>query len=135
MASCIDKPSIGSEGRDMKLLTLVAIAALPAVALAQSGHSGHGKPGAAADTTATQAYRAANAKMHKEMDLTFSNDADVDFVRAMIPHHRGAIDMARVALQHGRDEQTRKWASDVIREQEREIAEMQAWLQKRGIRP
>ena len=119
----------------MKLLTLVAIAALPAVALAQSGHSGHGKPGAAQDTPATQAYRAANAKMHKEMDLAFSNDADVNFVRAMIPHHRGAIDMARVALQHGRDEQTRKWASDVIREQEREIAEMQAWLQKRGIRP
>jgi uncharacterized protein (DUF305 family) len=135
MARCIDSPSIGSEGRDMKLLTLVAIAALPAVALAQGGHSGHGKPGAAQDTPATQAYRAANAKMHKEMDLTFSNDADVDFVRAMIPHHRGAIDMARVALQHGRDEQTRKWASDVIREQEREIAEMQAWLQKRGIRP
>src|SRR5215213_6780437 len=134
MARCIG-PSIGSEGRDMKLLTLVAIAALPAVALAQGGHSGHGTPAAAQDTPATQAYRAANAKMHKEMDLTFSNDADVDFVRAMIPHHRGAIDMARVALQHGRDEQTRKWAGDVIREQEREIAEMQAWLQKRGIRP
>jgi uncharacterized protein (DUF305 family) len=59
-------------------------------------------------------------------------DPDVAFVRGMIPHHQGAIEMARVVLQHGRDEQARKWAADVIREQAREIAEMQAWLKARG---
>lgn len=118
------------------LLTVVGLAALPAVALAQGshgGHAGHSTPAAApADTPATKGYREANAKMHREMDIRFSNDADADFVRSMIPHHQGAIEMAKVALQHGKDEQTRKWATDVIREQQREIAEMEAWLKKRG---
>ena len=84
----------------------------------------------AKDTAATKAYRAANIKMHEGMDLRFSNDADVDFIRGMIPHHQGAIDMAKVVLQYGKDEQTRKWANDIIREQAREIAEMQEWLAK-----
>ena len=127
----------------MKLTTLAAFAALasvPAVALAQGaphgGHSGHGSPAPAAaqaDTPATKAYREANANMHRNMDIAYSNDAHVDFVRGMIPHHESAIDMAKVLLQHGKDEQTRKWATDVIREQEREIAEMRAWLKKRGL--
>jgi uncharacterized protein (DUF305 family) len=56
---------------------------------------------------------------------------DAVFMAMMIPHHQGAIDMAKVVLQHGKDEQTKKWANDVIREQQREIDEMQAWLNKR----
>lgn len=119
-------------------LALAAIA-LPGLALAQGahhgGHSGHTAPPAsaqAAETPATKAYREANAKMHRDMDIPFTGDADVDFVRGMIPHHQGAIDMAKVALEHAKDEQIRKWATDVIREQEREIAEMRAWLKKRG---
>jgi uncharacterized protein (DUF305 family) len=56
----------------------------------------------------------------------------VDFIRGMIPHHQGAIDMAKVVLQYGKDAQTRKWAEDIIREQAREIAEMQAWLVKKA---
>jgi uncharacterized protein (DUF305 family) len=117
------------------LALALALAALSTIALAQGAHhgdhSGHATP-ATADTPATKAYREANAKMHRDMDITFSDDADVDFVRGMIPHHQGAIDMAKVALQHGKDEQIRKWATDVIREQEHEIAEMQAWLKKQG---
>ncbi|MDP8920407.1 MAG: DUF305 domain-containing protein [Pseudomonadota bacterium] len=117
----------------------VTIAALPSLVLAQGahhgGHSGHSTPAQTArtpDSMATQGYRQANEKMHRDMNIPFSGDADVDFVRGMIPHHQGAIDMAKVALQHAKDEQIRKWATDVIREQEREIAEMQAWLKKKG---
>jgi uncharacterized protein (DUF305 family) len=115
------------------------IAALPSLALAQGashgGHSGHSTPAQATqtpETPATKGYREANAKMHRDMDIKYSGDAGIDFVRGMIPHHQGAIDMAKVALQNAKDEQIRKWATDVIREQEREIAEMQAWLKQKG---
>ncbi|HEV2604435.1 MAG TPA: DUF305 domain-containing protein [Microvirga sp.] len=132
------------------ILVALAVAALPALAIAQGGHTGHGShmpasgghgghgshaaaPASQADTPATKAYREANAKMHKEMDIRFTNDADADFIRGMIPHHQGAIDMAKVVLQHGKDEQTKKLAADIIREQEREIAQMREWLKKRGL--
>lgn len=116
------------------LILAAMISAAPSLALAQgASHGGHAMPAAqTAETPASKGYREANDKMHRDMDIKFSNDADVDFVRGMIPHHQGAIDMAKVALQHGKDEQVRKWATDVIREQEREIAEMQAWLKKKG---
>jgi uncharacterized protein (DUF305 family) len=126
----------------MKIHTIVLvtmIAALPSLALAQGashgGHSGHSTSAQTAqtpDTPATKGYREANAKMHRDMDIKYSGDADIDFVRGMIPHHQAAIDMAKVALQNAKDEQIRRWATDVIREQEREITEMQAWLQKKG---
>jgi uncharacterized protein (DUF305 family) len=121
------------------LMMAAAIAILPSLASAQGahgGHSGHSTPAQTArapDTPATQGYRQANDTMHKNMDIAFSGNADVDFVRGMIPHHQGAIDMAKVALQYAKDEQVRKWAEDVIREQEREIAGMQAWLKTKGV--
>ncbi len=113
-------------------LTTVAILGLGGISYAQAPHQGHGAKASTKDTEATKAYRASNAKMHKGMDIRFANDADIDFIRGMIPHHQGAIDMAKVMLRYGKDEQTRKWAGDIIREQEREIAEMQAWLKKKG---
>ena len=127
----------------------VAMAAAGGLAIAQSqldegeaaamdhgtaSHGGHDAQGAAAsDNPAVQGYMAANDRMHADMAIEFTGDADVDFMRGMIPHHQGAIDMAKVVLQHGKDEQTKKLAADVIREQEREIAEMREWLKKRGL--
>jgi uncharacterized protein (DUF305 family) len=70
--------------------------------------------------------------MHKEMGITFSGDADVDFARGMIPHHQGAVDMAKVVLAHGKDPELRKLAEGVIAEQEKEIAFLRDWLKKRG---
>ncbi len=101
-------------------------------ALAQS-HQGHGSHGAsAADSPSTAAYKAVNDKMHKDMMVAFTGDADADFVRGMIPHHQGAIDMAKVVLAHGKDPELRKLANAIITEQEKEIAFMRDWLKKNG---
>ncbi len=101
-------------------------------AFAQS-HQGHGSHGAsAADSAATTAYKAVNDKMHKDMMVAFTGDADADFVRGMIPHHQGAIDMAKVVLAHGKDPELRKLANAIITEQEKEIAFMRDWLKKNG---
>ncbi|MFC5503976.1 MULTISPECIES: DUF305 domain-containing protein [Hyphomicrobiales] len=119
-------------------LGLVAALALGGTALAQQhqghgSHGGHGAPAAkAGDSAATTAYKAANAKMHKDMDIAFTGDADADFVRGMIPHHQGAIDMARVMLAHGKDPALKKLATSIIADQEKEIAMMRDWLKANG---
>ena len=78
------------------------------------------------------AFGAANARMHKDMDVKLTGDADSDFVKSMIPHHQGAIDMAKVELAYGKDPAIRKLAEDVIEAQEAEIARMRQWLKDRG---
>lgn len=80
----------------------------------------------------TDIYAPAMKKMHENMMITPSGDADVDFVRGMIPHHQGAIDMAKIVLEKGKDPEVRKLAEDVIKAQEAEIAFMQEWLKKHG---
>lgn len=112
---------------------LAVAATLGAHAQAQSGHgshAGHGAPAPAGASESTKAFEAVNAKMHSAMAIPFTGNADVDFVRGMIPHHQGAIDMAEVVLKHGKDRAVRALARNIIREQKKEIAWMNAWLKK-----
>ena len=82
---------------------------------------------------ASKGYMAAMAKMDAPMMQAIQvSDADVAFVQAMVPHHQGAIDMAKVVLQYGDDEQAKAWANQIIAAQQKEIAEMQEWLKAYG---
>lgn len=113
------------------LLVLSTALATPLPLLAQEAdHSGHMMHGN--ESPATMAFMEANMKMHAGMEIEFTGDADVDFVRGMIAHHQGAIDMARVVLDHGDDPEVKKLAEGIIAAQEGEIKWMTEWLEKNG---
>lgn len=129
----------------MKTLTSTLAAAALTLGLAgaapaheehrHGGHAGHdhaATPATNADTPATKAFRDVGAEMHRDMDIRYSNDVDVDFVRGMIPHHKGAVAMAKVALRHSKDPEIRKLAEEIIKAQDVEIAQMEAFLKKKG---
>jgi uncharacterized protein (DUF305 family) len=76
-----------------------------------------------------KAYAAAMDKMHPAMAAgTMAEDPDVAFVCGMIPHHQGAIDMARIELQYGKEPWAKEFAQKVIDAQTQEIADMRKWL-------
>jgi uncharacterized protein (DUF305 family) len=99
------------------------------------GHGqGHGQGAALGDQSASSlAFAAVNEKMHRDMAIAFTGNADADFARGMIPHHQGAVDMAKIVIVFGKDPEIRKLAEEIVKAQETEIAFMQAWLNKQGL--
>ncbi len=112
--------------KDMLRIDPAAIlAAAFAIVLAAGAIHAEGKD------QATREYIEANKKMHHGMTIEYTGDADLDFVRGMIPHHQGAVDMAKTQLTYGTDEELKSLSRAIIEAQEREIAFMRTWLESR----
>jgi Domain of unknown function (DUF305) len=98
------------------------------------GHPGaHGSRGGEAFSPSFRAFvREMDAGMDRMMrDMHapgYTGNADVDFLAMMIPHHEGAVEMARLVLVHGRDPLTRQLAEEIIASQTSEIAAMKERL-------
>lgn len=75
------------------------------------------------------AMHAGMQRMMRDMHAAgVGGDPDIDFLAMMIPHHEGAVEMARLLLIHGRDPATRRLAEDIIASQTVEIAGMRQRL-------
>lgn len=123
------------------ILSTLAFVATPALAQ-QSGMQGmdHSQMGgmnhaAMAKMMAGNPYGQAEMDMHAKMMAAEEGDAAEMWTRKMIEHHRGAIAMSRVAVRDAKDAQIREMAQMTITKQEKDIAELQAWLRKHGKRP
>lgn len=78
-------------------------------------------------------YMQAMDDMHGPMmEGVMDADPDAAFVRGMLPHHRGAVDMAKVQLKYGKDPELRRLAQDIIDAQEKEMTFMREWLKTHG---
>lgn len=117
------------------LLLIASLAAAPAAAQGAHEHHPGGKPPAANAGSDPEYARfttemaAGMSTMMKDMHAPgYTGNADIDFLAMMIPHHEGAVEMARLALIHGRDPVTRKLAEEIIASQVVEIESMKRRL-------
>ena len=81
-------------------------------------------PGAATTGEFHRALQTVMVQMEAAMCITASADPDRDFAQAMIPHHQGAVEMARLELLYGRDPRLQRLAQGIVVEQSQEIAWM-----------
>ena len=107
-------------------ISVLALLAMPSITMADDAKMSMDK------SPADEAFMASMQTMMKSMKVKPTGNPDADFVLMMIPHHQGAIDMAKVELQYGKDPELRQLATDIVAAQDKEIAEMKAWLAKNG---
>lgn len=113
----------------MKTFALAAAAALALIAAPVAAQQA-GQHGA----MAKQDYMKSMQDMHQKMMSADDADPDRAFALKMIQHHQGGIDMARIVQQHGDDAEIKRMAQKTADMQRKEIAELQAWLDRHGGR-
>ena len=76
-------------------------------------------------------FKKAMDKMHQGMNFKSTGNIDTDFLKGMIPHHQGAIDMAEELIKKSKDAELKAFAQKIIDAQKSEIKTMQEWLKKK----
>ncbi len=104
--------------------TIFSVIAITTMAIAM--------PAGAQQSPASKGYMDAMSKMQAGMPKVHNSDPDVGFAQMMIPHHQGAIDMAKVEIQYSKDPMLRAMAEKMIKDQEKEIADLEKWLKGKG---
>jgi uncharacterized protein (DUF305 family) len=113
--------------RTLASLVLMLAGSVVGLALAQGPH-GHMGSGLAESEFAAQMMQAMERMDAGMMAAKPTGNPDRDFAAMMIPHHQGAIDMAKVELIHGHDPVLRRLAQGIIVAQQQEIELMQRYL-------
>jgi uncharacterized protein (DUF305 family) len=109
----------------------VFLTAVPILTLVAWQHNPASHSRTATDAPGWAELMAPMGRMHAAMaSVKPSGTSDLDFVRLMLPHHQGAIDMAKAELLNGHDPQMRRLAQEIITDQESEIQLMRLWLQQ-----
>ncbi|MDP3257480.1 DUF305 domain-containing protein [Bosea sp. (in: a-proteobacteria)] len=124
---------LGFIGLSSALAITAAIAQQPAPkpAMDPAMHMKMMQP-AASDSASTKGYKESMMGMMQAMPMTFTGDADIDFMMQMKGHHQGAIAMAKVELANGKDAEAKKLAMEIVAAQEKEIAVIDQWLKAKG---
>jgi uncharacterized protein (DUF305 family) len=121
--------------RFLSLLATVLFLSASANAQMTHHHAGSAPAPSGEAQTFEQMMGESMSRMDKDMSIAHSGDPDRDFAAMMIPHHQGAIDMAKVELQFGRDPVLRRLAQGIIVEQQQEIEVMRRELRRLPSRP
>jgi len=116
-------------------LTLMLVAPIAGIALAQSHHHDDANSRRTNSADSTFAWQMMQAMDRMDLGMKAAkptDDPDRDFAAMMIPHHQGAIDMAKAELIYGHDPVLRRLAEGIIVEQQQEIELMQRSLNERS---
>ena len=105
---------------------LLVVAFIVSVSRAQTPHNHETTQAGSFDALMAQAMD----RIHADMAIAPSGDPDRDFAAMMVPHHQGAVDMAKIELQFGKNPVLRRLAQGIIVEQLQEIEVMQRELRQ-----
>jgi uncharacterized protein (DUF305 family) len=109
-----------------KVTAVLLLVLFASVSRAQTQHNHETAQAGSFDALMAQAME----RMHKDMTIVPGGDPDRDFAAMMIPHHQGAVEMAKVELQFGKNPVLRRLAQGIIVEQLQEIEVMQRELRQ-----